>query len=84
MGHRFGLARVVLSSHRLVVLDEPTSHLDVDTADRVLRQLDRALGDERAAVLLANDTDRLDALALEAEHRLVAHRPPGGRLPSWT
>ena len=50
---RLALARVLLAGHRIVVLDEPTAHLDAPTAERVLRDLLAAL-DGRTVLLLGH------------------------------
>ncbi|MBX7158812.1 MAG: thiol reductant ABC exporter subunit CydD [Acidimicrobiia bacterium] len=54
---RLALARVLLAGRRVVVLDEPTAHLDATTADLVLRDLLGALGD-RTVVVLAHGRHR--------------------------
>ncbi|MBX3284383.1 MAG: thiol reductant ABC exporter subunit CydD [Actinobacteria bacterium] len=51
---RLALARALLGGQRAVVLDEPTAHLDVDTADAVLGDLLTAVAD-RAVVVIAHD-----------------------------
>ncbi|MEO8695377.1 MAG: thiol reductant ABC exporter subunit CydD [Acidimicrobiales bacterium] len=52
---RIALARVALAGHRVVVLDEPTAHLDRATADRVLADLLESL-DGKSIVLISHDT----------------------------
>lgn len=52
--HRLALARAVLAGHPVVVLDEPTSHLDRSTADLVMRSLIDRL-DDRTVVFLTHD-----------------------------
>lgn len=52
---RLALARVVLSGHEVVVLDEPTAHLDRRTSDRVVEQLLAALGDRTVLVITHED-----------------------------
>ncbi len=41
--HRLGVARVLLAGHPVVLLDEPTEHLDEATAEHVAAELLRAL-----------------------------------------
>ena len=51
---RLALARVLLADHRVVVLDEPTAHLDAGTAERVLATtLDRFA--DRTTIVLGHD-----------------------------
>ena len=50
---RIGVARVLLAGHPIVLLDEPTEHLDETNADEVARQLLRAL-DGRTVVWVAH------------------------------
>lgn len=69
---RLILARAALSSARFLVLDEPTSHLDPQTARAVMRDLDAAAG-ERGLLIVTHDP----ALVARAD-RLVELR--GGRL----
>lgn len=68
---RLALARVLLAGHAVVVLDEPTAHLDAPTAERVLRDLlDALVG--RTVILLghgsadAPDWTHVDLSALTA------------------
>jgi ATP-binding cassette subfamily C protein CydCD len=48
---RLALARILLAGHQVVVLDEPTAHLDTETATRVLRDLLAALGGRTVVVM---------------------------------
>lgn len=58
---RVALARVLVgleTGYRAVILDEPTEHLDHDTADALMADLWRALGDEPVPVLvITHDPD---------------------------
>jgi ABC-type transport system involved in cytochrome bd biosynthesis fused ATPase/permease subunit len=60
---RICLARALLARPELLVLDEPTAHLDPSTASRVVRDVFAAAGD--ASVLLI--THRLEGLELVDE-----------------
>lgn len=51
---RLALARVLLAGHSIVVLDEPTAHLDGPTAERVRADLLAAL-DGRTVILIGHD-----------------------------
>ncbi len=63
---RVGLARAFLRDAPLVVLDEPTAHLDADTAFMVARAIER-LAEGRTTLLIAHDT----RLAAYAEHAVT-------------
>ncbi len=52
--HRLALARVLLTDRVIVVLDEPTSHLDAATATSTISGLAAALGD-RSVIVMAHD-----------------------------
>lgn len=56
---RFALARALLSDAPLVLLDEPTAHLDPDT-ERHVGAVVRALADERTVVAVAHRPHLLD------------------------
>ncbi|MGH3468865.1 MAG: ATP-binding cassette domain-containing protein, partial [Thermocrispum sp.] len=61
---RIALARVLLANRPVVVLDEPTAHLDTDTAEAVLGDL-LAATTGRTVVLVGHRTEafgRLDAV----------------------
>lgn len=51
---RLALARALLRNAPLLVLDEPTEGLDVDTAQALLRDLTQALG-QRSLLLISHD-----------------------------
>jgi len=78
---RLGLARALLRDASLLVLDEPTVHLDAAAAARVAATVE-ALRGSRTILLITHDTDlaaRADrVLRLEAG-RVVAPAPAGAR-----
>ncbi|GJF03712.1 thiol reductant ABC exporter subunit CydC [Pseudonocardia sp. D17] len=61
MRQRLALGRALLTDATLLVLDEPTAHLDPDTRDAVLADLLDAAG-ERAVLLVTHDLERLDRM----------------------
>ncbi|GEL20021.1 hypothetical protein PA7_38580 [Pseudonocardia asaccharolytica DSM 44247 = NBRC 16224] len=82
MRQRLALARALLTDARLLVLDEPTTHLDPDTRDAVLDDLLAAAGD-RAVLLVTHDLDRLtemDAVYVVVDGRVVQHGTHAGLL----
>ena len=58
---RLGVARVLLAGHPVVLLDEPTEHLDEATADVVAAELLRAL-EGRTVLWVAHRRHGLDSL----------------------
>jgi thiol reductant ABC exporter CydD subunit len=71
---RLGLARALLRDASLLVLDEPTAHLDAASVDHVARTLDHLRG--QATMVVITHDPRL----VEVAHRRVVMR--GGRLAS--
>ncbi|MGH1565007.1 thiol reductant ABC exporter subunit CydC [Mumia sp. DW29H23] len=71
---RLGLARLLLGGHRVLVLDEPTEHLDAATAEALLRDL-VALAPQRSILLVSHDERALAAAShvvrLDAPTRIV-------------
>jgi thiol reductant ABC exporter CydC subunit len=73
--HRLGVARVLLAGHPLVLLDEPTEHLEPDMAESVAAQLLSALSG-RTVIWVAH----LRHGATGAGQTLQLDRPPGSGL----
>lgn len=73
MVQRLALARAVLASPRVLVLDEPTAHLDADTRDTVVSDLlDAAEG--YSTLLITHDLtglDRVDRIYVVREGRVL-------------
>ncbi len=72
---RIGLARVIAEDAPLLILDEPTAHLDPDTAEQIANQLSGAM--RGRTVLLITHDPRLAAIAdrhLWLEHGRIQHR----------
>jgi thiol reductant ABC exporter CydC subunit len=57
---RLGLARAVLAGHPVVLLDEPTEHLDPPTADAVLRTIEQVTRGRSLVVVTHTPIDWLD------------------------
>ena len=77
---RLGLARALLAGPSVLLLDEPTAHLDPATGDRVLRELLDAAG-ERAVLVVSHDqaiSQHVDSVVALDDGR-VARVSPGGR-----
>ena len=70
---RLALARAWLSTETLLLLDEPTAHLDPDGAEH-LAAVVAELAERRVVVAVTHR----DELLVHADHHLVLTAPPGG------
>ncbi|WP_152365278.1 thiol reductant ABC exporter subunit CydC [Microlunatus speluncae] len=73
---RLALARVLLGEHPILILDEPTEHLDAPTAEGLLDDLGRITAD--AAVLIITHAPR----AIARCDRLIDLRDPAYGVPT--
>jgi thiol reductant ABC exporter CydC subunit len=69
---RLGVARALLAGAPILILDEPTAHLDVETAQRLMDDVFAAAG-ERSVLLITHRPE-----GLEKVERVVALPPAGG------
>jgi ATP-binding cassette subfamily C protein CydCD len=77
---RVAVARALLARADVLLLDEPTAHLDRDAADALLADLDAALED-RVQILVTHDPAAARAAAERVE---LGRRSRTDRLPSST
>lgn len=81
---RVALARALATGARYLLLDEPTSHLDLHHQSALVGTLRRLVSDEGMAVLMVVHDPNLAALAdrvvMLAGGRVVADGPPDGAL----
>jgi ATP-binding cassette, subfamily C, bacterial CydD len=72
--HRLALARLFLTDPDLVLLDEPTAHLDAMTRDRLMTSILR-FAEGRTLIVATHDPDvaaRLDRVLLVRDHKVAA------------
>lgn len=75
---RLGLARALLAGGGVLLLDEPTAHVDPLTAGPLLDDLLGAAGPERSVLLVSHDDDvgaRVDAVVTMDAGRVTGRRP---------
>ena len=75
---RLGMARALLSGAELLLLDEPTAHLDPGSSSRVLAELLGAAG-SRSVLVVSHDPElvgEVDAVVVLEEGRVVSGGPP--------
>jgi ATP-binding cassette subfamily C protein CydCD len=69
---RLALARVLLADHHVIVLDEPTAHLDADTGTGIMRDLTSALAGRSMIAIGHADFGVAFDTAIEAPTRRAA------------
>ncbi len=76
-GQRIALARLLLAQRRLVVLDEPTEHLDAPTADALTRTLSESLAGSTIVTITHRlvGLERADRIVVLDRGRIVAQGP---------
>ncbi|TDQ53658.1 thiol reductant ABC exporter subunit CydC [Actinorugispora endophytica] len=77
MRRRLALARALLAAPRILVLDEPTTHLDPDARDAVLADL-LAASEGCATLLITHDLaglERMDEIYVIVDGRVLQHGP---------
>lgn len=77
---RADLARALMPSPKVLILDEPTTGLDIDARARFWQTLDAIRADERITILaathLAEEAERCDRAVLLKQGRLIAQGTP--------
>ncbi|MDA2813502.1 thiol reductant ABC exporter subunit CydC [Nocardiopsis sp. RSe5-2] len=80
MRSRLAMARAVLAAPRILVLDEPTAHLDPDTRDAVMADvLDAADAEGFSTLLITHDLaglERMDRIYVLSEGRVLQEGTP--------
>jgi ATP-binding cassette, subfamily C, bacterial CydC len=73
---RITLARALLADAPVLVLDEPTAHLDPETAEEVVGDMLSAAGDRTVVVIThrPEGLDRVDEVVTLSGGRIVSHR----------
>lgn len=72
---RLGLARMLLAGHRVLVLDEPTEHLDGETARALLDDVD-ALAPEHTVVVVSHAPEVVARYPQRVDLQPSPHRRP--------
>lgn len=76
---RLALTRALLGTHQLVVLDEPTAHLDARAEEHVLTAVDRLRAEGRTVLVVAH---RASLIARADDVITVTTRPTGDDGPA--
>ncbi len=83
---RVSLARVLAQETPIVLLDEPTTALDVAHQERIMREAVRVSRDDRAVIVVLHDLNAAavyaDEIVLMSRSRIVAEGPPRSVLRS--
>ena len=76
------VARALVQDTRLLLLDEPFSGMDSQSAERLMRLVDRLVADGRAVLVATHDLDQARAwdLVLCLNRRQIAFGPPDSTL----